>query len=240
MPKTFTFTKGNAKVGKDTLTFSLPSGHSCPFAHLCLTKADKNTGHITDGPQQEFRCFSASAEAAFPSVRKARWKNWELVQKHLKNGNLAQKLSADIPEKTKFVRIHVAGDFFSQDYFDAWLEVARLRPKTIFYAYTKSLPFWKKRLSTIPHNLRLTASLGGKKDKLAGQLLLPTAQVVLHPKQAKLAKLEIDHDDSLAKTPIRRPFALLIHGTQPKGSEAASAISQLKRQKITFSYSKAA
>ena len=44
------------------------------------------------------------------------------------------------------VRVHDSGDFFSQEYFDAWLEVARGRPRTRFYAYTKSLPFWVARL----------------------------------------------------------------------------------------------
>ena len=39
-----------------------------------------------------------------------------------------------------YVRLHVSGDFFSQDYFDAWVEVARHRPRTLFYAYTKACP----------------------------------------------------------------------------------------------------
>ena len=30
-------------------TFSLPSGYSCPGASECLSKADKDTGKITDG-----------------------------------------------------------------------------------------------------------------------------------------------------------------------------------------------
>jgi len=42
--------------------------------------------------------------------------------------------------------------------------------------------------------------------------------------------LFIDHDDSHAANPTWRDesFALLIHGTQPKGTEAATALKALK------------
>ena len=57
---------------------------------------------------------------------------------------------------------HITGcatqDFFSQEYFDSWLEVARNRPRTLFYGYTKSLPFWVARTDSVPANLVLTAS----------------------------------------------------------------------------------
>ena len=52
-------------------TFSLPSGHTCPGALDCLSKADRDTGKITDGKHTEFRCFQASAEAVYPSLRNA-------------------------------------------------------------------------------------------------------------------------------------------------------------------------
>ena len=45
--------------------FSLPAGYSCPFADECLSKADRITGKITDGPDMKFRCFQASLEAVF-------------------------------------------------------------------------------------------------------------------------------------------------------------------------------
>lgn len=232
----FSFSKGNAKIGPGTLTFSLPAGHTCPFAQQCLAKANQKTGKITDGPKQEFRCFSASSESAFPSVRKSRWKNLRLVKKYLKEGKLAQELVKAIPEKTVDVRIHVGGDFFSQAYFDAWIQVALILPKTIFYAYTKSLPYWAARSHTIPTNFRLTASMGGKADSLADELLLPSVSVIFHPKEAQ--GLEIDHDDRHAKAAIRRNFALLIHGPQQKGSKASKAIGILKAEHIEFGYSK--
>ena len=44
------------------------------------------------------------------------------------------------------VRLHVGGDFFSSNYFDAWLYVVGERPDLLAYGYTKSLQFWVNRL----------------------------------------------------------------------------------------------
>jgi hypothetical protein len=37
----------------------------------------------------------------------------------------------------RWVRIHDSGDFFSDEYTQAWLRVMRARPTVLFYAYTK-------------------------------------------------------------------------------------------------------
>jgi hypothetical protein len=241
----FYFGKGNAKIGRETLTFSLPAGHTCPMAHQCLAKAHRRTGKLKDGPDQKFRCFSASAEAAFPTVRKTRWRNLTACLRLLKNGG-PEKLGQSLAQAVgpaKEVRVHVAGDFFNLDYLEAWIIAAARCPDTVFYAYTKSLSLWVGRQSDQektpwPANLRLTASLGGKEDELAALHDLPTAQVVFHPMEAKKQGLEIDHDDSHAKSPIRHSFALLLHGAQKKGSEASAAVQQMKAEKIPFGYGK--
>jgi hypothetical protein len=234
--------KGNAKLDTDTLTFSLPAGFTCPGAEACQAWSHPRTGNLRDGPHQKFRCFAASAEAAWPSVRANRWNNLQKVKTLLKKGkkHLALALCAQIPATTHKVRIHVGGDFFSQAYFDAWMITASLRPQTIFYAYTKSIRLWAKRLRQIPTNMRLTASLGGTQDALAHALRLPTARVVFHPKEADQHGLETDHDDSLASAPIRDAFALLLHGPQPKGSQARQATQTMRKETITFGYSKKA
>ena len=43
--------------------FSLPSGWTCPAATVCMTKADKVTGKISDGKKQKYRCYAAMDEA---------------------------------------------------------------------------------------------------------------------------------------------------------------------------------
>ena len=129
------------------------------------------------------------------------------------------------------VRIHVSGDFFSQMYFDAWLEVAKLRPKVIFYAYTKSIPFWIKRQRSIPKNMKLTASLGSKYDDLIIRHKLKSCQVVFTVQEATDLGLEIDHNDEHAYA-SDKSFCVLLHGKQKAGTQAAAALLELKHQGI--------
>jgi hypothetical protein len=59
------------------------------------------------------------------------------------------------------VRIHDTGDFYNQEYFDKWVDVANSNPDILFYAYTKSLHL---NFSKRPSNLKLIGSVGGKWD----------------------------------------------------------------------------
>jgi len=229
------FQQGNAKLGKNIYTFSLPAGHSCPFANDCLSKADKLTGKLTDGPNTQFRCFAASAEAVYPNVRIARWHNFDLLKK-LTTNKATDLILESLPKKANIVRIHVSGDFFNESYFLAWLQVAKLKPEVLFYAYTKSLIYWVNYIKDIPNNLVLNASEGGKLDAQILEHGLKFAKVVYSPEQAEELGLLIDHTDEAAyKT--KESFALLIHGQQPKGSKASQSIKDLKARNIKFSYS---
>ncbi len=235
------FYRSNAKLdaleaatGKQVYTFSLLSGFSCPFANECLSKAVKlPTGRVTvqDGPNTLWRCFSASEEAIYPNVRKSREDNFE----QLRRAPLQEKIDLirdGIPAKAGIVRIHVGGDFFNQEYFDAWLEAARLTPHVIFYAYTKSLPYWLARRDAVRKlpNFLLTASKGGRLDNLIGKHRLRYAKVVYTEAEAQRLNLDIDHDDTHVANPAlkNQSFALLIHGVQPAGSDAGKAVRALK------------
>lgn len=223
---------GNAKL-KNIISFSIASGWSCPFADKCLSKADAVTGKITDGKNTEFRCFSASQESLYPAVRKQRFGNFETLRKLRTVEEMADMINAALPKVKRngegtIVRLHVAGDFFNQTYFDAWTEVAKRNPERIFYAYTKSLQYWVNRLGQIPTNFKLNASLGGKQDHLVEMYNLKFVEVCYSEAEAAAKGLEIDHDDSHAYA-YDDSFALLIHGTQPKGSKAAKAKSELAK-----------
>lgn len=222
---------GNSKLDKSIGTFSLPAGHSCPFAKECLSKANKLTGKIIDGEHCRFRCFAASDEALYPAVRNMRWHNFELTKEINSVQSLANRIHFSLP-KTPIIRIHVSGDFYSERYFLAWINVAYANPNTIFYAYTKALPFWIKYKDRIPANLRLTASMGGTHDHLIAEHNLKFAVVVLYPQQALDRGLEIDHNDSHAIHGTE-PFALLLHGSQPAGTEASAAWQYLKKNKLS-------
>lgn len=220
------FGKKNAKLGKDIATFSLPAGFTCPKASECLSKSDRETGKIKDGKHTQFRCFSASAEALYPNVRKSRWNNFEQLKGKTIN-DMVVLIDSSLP-KHKIIRVHVSGDFFSYDYFVAWMRVAMLNKSKTFYAYTKCISTWlkyeKEKPYGIPENFILTASYGGKEDALIQKNNLRSAIVVYSVKEAEEKGLKIDHDDSLARDKSVKSFALLIHGVQPKGKKQVNKI----------------
>jgi len=176
--------------------FNLPAGHSCPFAKDCKIKVDRETGKF-DRTGTKFRCYASSAER-FPAVRESRWKNFEAMQ----NGE-----EIILPKGATHVRIHGSGDFFSQDYFDKWLEVCKKNPDVKFWAFTKSIQFWINRLNEIPTNLTLQASKGSLQDDLIGQYNLKYAEVFLDINDVPEG-MKIDTDDSLAMSGTES-FALL-------------------------------
>jgi hypothetical protein len=214
-------------------SLDLLSGYSCPFAKACLSKAkpqDNGKLKIWDGPDNEFRCFSASQEAQYTNVYNARKHNFDMLRGCTSAQGMADLIINALPANLGICRIHVAGDFFNQNYFDAWLQVSRLYPDRLFYAYTKSLNFWlarRQQVNSTP-NFVLTASYGGRLDSLIKPRRLRNVKVVFT--EAEAGKLPIDHDDSHAADPSvqKNSFALLLHGTQPKGSNAAVALKELK------------
>ena len=223
-------------------SFDLLSGHSCPFAEQCLSKIKIVDGKrkVVDGKKTEFRCFSASQEATYTNVYNSRKKNFDSLRGKSVEA-MIDIIQEQMPKNLGICRIHVAGDFFNNAYFKAWMEVARLNPDRLFYAYTKSLPYWVDNLQVIPDNLILTASYGGRRDDMIVDYGLRSAKVVFSYEEADMLGLEVDHDDTHAANPFwgTSDFALIIHGIQPKGSEAADAIKQLKHKKERYSYGKA-
>ena len=223
-------------------SLDLLSGYSCPFAKECLSKAvsDENGKRtIKDGLHTKFRCFSASQEVQYTNVFNLRKHNFDMLRDDDTFG-MTCSIEESMPENLGICRIHVAGDFFNQSYFNAWANVARKNPDRLFYAYTKSLRYWLTDRPNLPRNLVLTASRGGRNDNLISENDLRSTTVVFSEKEAEKLGLKIDHDDSHAARPSLRDqnFALLVHGTQPKGSEAAEALKILKRDKVRHSYSR--
>lgn len=216
--------------GRKVYSLDLLSGFSCPFANECLSKATilpNGKRKIKDGPNTKFRCFSASQEVQYTGVYNRRKANFDALRKSRDKASL---IADSLPKKLGICRIHVAGDFFSQDYLDAWLQVAADNPSRLFYAYTKSLRYWMVARPIVDSldNFVLTASYGGRDDSLIESYGLRSAKVIFS--EAEAGDLEIDHDDSHAARPSLsdQDFALLLHGTQPKGSDAAVALKELK------------
>lgn len=233
---------GNAKLSKEIVTFSLPSGYSCPGAKDCLAKADRETGKIIDGKDQKFRCFSAVSETR-PAVRLQRWHNYMLLNQAKTKEAMEALIVESFPRGAKILRLHVGGDFFNQAYFDAWVDVAKRFYHCIIYAYTKSVHFVKAHNGKLPDNFRITLSTGGKYDHLIEANDLEgdegsqygIAEVLGHPEEATEKELEVDHDDSHAIAG-KKHFALLLHSMQPAGSEAAEKVRRMRKEGVKFSY----
>ena len=180
-------------------------------------------GTVKDGPETVVRCFMATLETR-PAVGKAAWHNMGILRGWGRNNRnlMSEILYADVPD-VDIIRIHGGGDFYSREYMGAWADVAGRLPGKLFYAYTKSIPYWLDLRDEIPPNLMLTASEGGKFDHLIADWMR-RAVIVLYEHEAEAMGLEIDHDDTHPRDPDCGKFALLIHGTQPAGSEGGKAV----------------
>ena len=104
-------------------------------------------------------CYAKQGGYAFPLAKAARAHNLALSQ----GNTFVAGIVADLlrMRSVNTVRIHDSGDFYSQDYFNKWADIARALPHLTFYAYTKSLTL---DLSGAPENFKVTQSLGGKYD----------------------------------------------------------------------------
>lgn len=103
--------QGNMKLHRSVATWSLPAS-----PEVCQ--------RVCEG------CYSYKAQRRFPAVLKARERNLEI-----------SKGDFDIAytKTTKYVRVHADGEFYSQEYINRWVKIARSKPDVIFYAYTKRL-----------------------------------------------------------------------------------------------------
>ena len=245
------FTKGNAKLGKHTLIFNLPAGRTCPGARFCksFVSFDENGKRkIQDGKETIFRCFAASSEVQYDATFQNRKNNMEIIVSALSISTeecakvIDYALNFHRTKNTQLVRIHESGDFFSRDYLQAWITVARNNPDLKFYCYSKSLPFFltddlDADLINMPDNFFMTASYGGQWDHLIDRNFFPRyAKVFKFEEEAISEGLEVDHDDSHCFGDS--PFALLVHGTQPKGSVWGAAIRDRRKAKQFAGYSK--
>jgi len=159
------FSRNTTYYEQPTHEFNLPAGWTCPMAKDCKVIVSKEGKFERTGDR--FSCYAAKSER-FPSVRLSRWRNYNSILD-------GDKIT--IPRGATHVRIHASGDFFGQWYFDNWLETCRKNSKVLFWAFTKSISFWVKRINEIPDNLKLTASVGGHEDNLIKEHNLIYAQV---------------------------------------------------------------
>lgn len=114
-------------------------------------------------------CYARNGTYLFRNVRARHIANLEYVLDDPQGWYQQMLTEVQSPKmKGKFVRIHDAGDFFSGEYLDLWLEIARNTPDVTFYCYTKEISLFKavERSNLFPSNFRYLFSTGGKEDHL--------------------------------------------------------------------------
>ena len=231
----------SGKLSKLINAYSLSSGNTCPGAKDCLSRADRDTGKIKD--YGLFRCYMASLEAIYPSLRETVWHNTELMRSMKSREEIVDLIERSlIAHKPEFIagfrgimRPHIGGDFFSKDYAMAMNDFCHKHPEMLVYCYTKSPHLFMKKdrilKEDIAPNFVINVSSGGRYDYL--NAYFTEAHIVYSKEEAYECDLTIDHDDTLAMNPASGDFAILLHGNQPKGSHAQEALKLLRRNGFT-------
>ena len=160
MPVKYLLTNGNRELRADGIfTWTLPAlaaklstGKNmlvCPSAGVCAQL-----------------CYARSGTYNFSNVKKAHTRNLELIVDDAEGwkNQLTNELKAKRYQGGKSVRIHDSGDFFTEQYFLLWLDIAKENPHVFFYAYTKEVAMVKKR--ELPDNFVIIFSMGGTQDHL--------------------------------------------------------------------------
>ncbi len=108
-------------------------------------------------------CYARQSKYEMPVVRRAREINLEFIRTRGMEAFI-EAACEDLARRrsVRFVRVHDSGDFFSQEYLDAWYEIARRNETKTFSAYTTSfhLDLW----SGLQANFRMVQSEGGRMD----------------------------------------------------------------------------
>ena len=129
-------------------------------------------------------CYAKRGSYRFSNVLRAHVDNLVMVEYELPEWERRMNYELDTPRlKNAYVRIHDAGDFYSDEYLAAWLRIIRAHPDTHFYAYSKEVRRLKRmvegtvfvgkddtpvklKLPPAPENFTIIYSFAGVDDRL--------------------------------------------------------------------------
>ena len=83
-------------------------------------------------------CYAVKSYKQYPNVRTAWDRNLDMIKNDIESFKVNITLQL-LKTRKSVVRIHASGDFISQDYVNAWYEIAKEFKDINFYTYTKSL-----------------------------------------------------------------------------------------------------
>jgi len=115
--------KGNVKMGPDVYIFNLPPKITCTPSKWCLY-----------GKNGKPACYALRNNFNLPSVVKSMKERYEVS---LRDDFIERVVEEVFNNKAKYVRLHSAGDFYSEDYVIKWIRIAESAPKTKFRSTTR-------------------------------------------------------------------------------------------------------
>ena len=130
------------KLGPHTMNVSLVMGRDCgPQAVHCINQ-----------------CYAVKAFKAYPSVRKS-WTGSSQLLRSDPDAYFAAIDKAVGRVRPNLFRIHVSGDFISDDHFRRWANLCGKHRETNFLAFTKSFSYLPDSLDGYPVNFEIVLSL---------------------------------------------------------------------------------
>jgi hypothetical protein len=113
-------------------------------------------------------CYARNGTYLFRNVKAAHARNLKLTLDDLPG--FEEQMVAELQAKKfrgKYVRVHDSGDFYSDEYTQAWLRISARVPDVTFYAYTKEVTRFRRLVEgNATENFKWLFSLGGKEDHL--------------------------------------------------------------------------
>ncbi|MCG7524014.1 hypothetical protein MHW47_06100 [Streptomyces sp. OfavH-34-F] len=113
-------------------------------------------------------CYARVGAYRFKNVRAAHIRNLLLCRDS--PDEWEKRMTEELSHKRykgKWIRLHDAGDFFSDSYLSAWLRIMDASPDVRFYCYTKEISRFKRLVEPVaPGNFLWCYSLGGREDHL--------------------------------------------------------------------------
>lgn len=104
-------------------TFNLPPEHTCPGRSSWCRKY----------------CYGRRGNHLYQNVRKGQDARWSLTMDLDRFISEMLQEASQLPQKGhQSIRVHSCGDFYSIDYFRAWLEIAKNCPEVFFFTFTRT------------------------------------------------------------------------------------------------------
>ena len=116
-------------------------------------------------------CPMADKCVAFCYAKKGAyiWRNvkpaFEMRYQLSKTDKFIAKINAEITLKEpEYIRVHDSGDYYSKEYLNKWIEIAKANPDVKFYSYTNCIQMLKDAI--LPKNYDVIFSSSGKQVDL--------------------------------------------------------------------------